>query len=135
MKRCFVLLLLVIFLCGCDPYYNRKPYCFGPSVWVCEEPDIVYVVESVYDEEEKMLIEEEYAVLYRDGEEIFLDLQFCNEAVVIYKKGINDYEEGHLCSGVGTYSKEKFKIKLYTDNDILFRYSAVYTEVINRLEK
>ena len=129
MKRCFVLLLLlVIFLCGCDPYYNRKPYCFGPSVWVCEEPDIVYIVESVYDEEEKMLIEEEYAVLYRDGEEIFLDLQFCNEAVVIYKKGINDYEEGRLCSGVGTYSKEKFKIKLYIDNDILF--NGEYEELV-----
>ena len=75
-----------------------------------------------------MLIEEEYAVLYRDGEEIFLDLQFCNEAVVIYKKGINDYEEGHLCSGVGTYSKEKFKIKLYTDNDILF--NGEYEELV-----
>ena len=88
MKKAISLLMLCAVLvccCGCDPYVGKKPYNYGSSIWICEEPKITYVIEMNYDEEQKMDIPESYAVTYIDGNEVLLDFGFIGNAIRVYE--------------------------------------------------
>lgn len=39
-----VWLLTVCMLCGCDPYFGKRPTDYPSSKWVCEDPDICFSI-------------------------------------------------------------------------------------------
>ena len=40
----FVLLLFISVLCGCDPFYGKRPTDYKNSKWICQDPDIMFTV-------------------------------------------------------------------------------------------
>ena len=45
MTGCLVLCIL-IYMTGCDPYSGQRPYDYGNAVWVCDELDMRFVVDT-----------------------------------------------------------------------------------------
>ena len=116
---------------GCNPFFGKHPSDYGDSVWISEEPKIIYTVKMKYDEEEKMDIPESYAVTYIDGNEVLLDFGFIGNAIRIYElESIEpkEYTGETFLNGTCKFSKTKFTIKVDTDLDTLF--NGKYDELV-----
>ena len=134
MKKAISLLMLCVMfmcICGCDPYVGKKPYNYGGSIWICEEPEITYVVEMKYDEAQEMEIPETYAVALDHDKEVFFHLGFLSDTVKAREyKDIDSMEftGNTLFTGTCKYSKTKFTIKVDTESDTLF--NGKYDELV-----
>ena len=126
MKKIFILfqvLLIVVLESGCSLYVGEKPYNYGDSIWICEEPKITYTVKMKYDEDEKMDVPESNAVTYIDGNEVFLDFGFIGNTIRIYQlESIEskEYTGETFLNGTCKFSETKFTIKVDTESDTLF---------------
>ena len=121
MKRAISLLTLCAVLaccCGCDPYTNRQPWHYEHSVWVCENPHIIYTVGDG-------------AKLLTDDNEFSFDITFranLADAWKYLKNGDEVTDTKLLFTGVCKYSKTKFIIKVDTETDNLF--DGQYDELV-----
>ena len=133
-KRAISLLMLCAVLvccCGCDPYVGKKPYNYGSSIWICEEPKITYVIEMKYDESQEMEVPETYAVAMKHDKEVFFHLGFLSDTVKAREyKNIDskEFTGNTLFTGTCKYSKTKFTIKIDTETDNLF--GGEYDELV-----
>lgn len=118
MKKILISIILIMFLCGCDPYANKQPWNYNGSVWICEQPYIIYSA----NETAKTVI--------GDNELVF-DLTFRSNMVDAWEYTEDNDEivgEKILFSGTCEYSDTKFTIKVDTDTDILF--NGQYEELV-----
>ena len=134
MKKIFILfqaLIIVVLESGCDPYVGKKPYNYGSSIWICEEPKITYVIEMKYDESQEMETPETYAVALKHDKEVFFHLGFLSDTVKAREyKNIDskEFTGNMLFTGTCKYSKTKFTIKIDTETDNLF--DGQYDELV-----
>ena len=134
MKKIFILfqvLLIVVLESGCSLYVGEKPYNYGDSIWICEEPKITYVVEMKYDEAQEMEIPETYAVALDHDKEVFFHLGFLSDTVKAREyKDIDSMEftGNTLFTGTCKFSETKFTIKVDTESDTLF--NGKYDELV-----
>ena len=120
-KRAISLLMLCAVLaccCGCDPYTNRQPWHYENSVWVCENPHIIYTSDGT-------------AKATVNDEEIVFRLDFRSSRC----GGSKDIQQGNeivknvqVFTGACKYSKTKFTIKIDTETDNLF--DGEYDELV-----
>ena len=121
MKKAISLLMLCVMFvcaCGCDPYVNKQPWHYENSVWVCENPHIMYNASDG-------------AKLSTDDNEFIFDLTFSANSVEAWeylKNGDEVTDTKLLFTGACKYSKTKFTIKIDTESDILF--NGKYDELV-----
>ena len=132
-KAVSLLMLCAMFICtcGCDPYVGKRPYDYGDSIWICEEPKITYVVEIKYNDELETDIPETYAKTCIDGEELLFDLDFLGSTSHAweFKDYISKESIGiEYFHGTCKYSKTKFTIKVDKETDKLF--DGKYDELV-----
>ncbi len=118
MKKAISVLFLALFLCGCDPYVNVEPSSYENSVWVCENPHIIYTSDGT-------------AKATVNDEEIVFRLDFRSSRC----GGTKDIQQGNeivkniqVFTGACKYSKTKFIIKVDTETDNLF--DGQYDELV-----
>ena len=121
MKKAISLLMLCVMFvcaCGCDPYVNRQPSSYENSVWVCDNPYIIYTSDGT-------------AKANINDEEIVFSLAFRSSRC----GGLRDLQQGNeivknvqVFTGACKYSKTKFTIKIDTESDILF--NGKYDELV-----
>lgn len=48
----FFSMCMTLFLVGCmgDPYADKRPYDYGDAKWVCESPNIYFVVDTSHED-------------------------------------------------------------------------------------
>ena len=117
-KKAISVLFLALFLCGCDPYVNVQPSSYENSVWVCDNPYIIYTSDGT-------------AKANINDEEIVFSLAFRSSRC----GGLRDLQQGNeivknvqVFTGACKYSKTKFTIKIDTESDILF--NGKYDELV-----
>ena len=114
-----VLLLFVSVLCGCDPFYGKRPTDYKNSKWVCDDPDIVFSI----GENDK---------IYREINGAKTDYEF------IMGMGTNfwiyDRKTGqNLLEGQSSYSAQKMSVIVSKDDLFDGKYEGRQI-VFNRVE-
>ena len=124
-----VLSIFVFCSCNFDPYYGKRPYDYGASTWVCENPSARFVV-NPEDED----YDTPQGEIQLNDDDIPFKLIFVTQTdqvfFVISKRGVS-YDEGYNDGGFEgdcVFSPEKFVIKVDKDTDTLF--NGQYDELV-----
>ena len=133
MKRSKLVIIVLITitsllqLVGCDVFSETRPYDYGPSIWVCEDPYIrLEILESFYYEESPS----DLLVYTSSSDEVyFMSFTYggCCQICKYSKDGIWR-DEDTLLEGECSFGKEVFTIKVDTTSDVLF--NGAYDELV-----
>ena len=99
--RLLALTMSILLLCGCDPFYGKRPTDYKNSKWVCQDPNIMFTVN-----EKKELYWELNGAATRYDLALGMGTNF----------RIHDDETGRdLMKGQSTYSAEKMTVDITMD--------------------
>ncbi len=121
------MLVLILFLCGCDLYVTKQPWSEN-SKWICTEPLIFY---EISDEFPCGIANVEI-----NGETILFEIDYLSSVARAfeYNEADPNSKTNDLFTGKCKYSKNEFTIIINKDSDVLFngKYETLVFRKVSR---